>query len=92
MCEILIEEIPDALYVPVQAVFRHRKEVVSFVTRGETVETRKVSVGRQNEVWVQVLDGLREGETVLLSPPPGFAPELDLPARGEGDGGDLDPK
>ncbi len=82
VCEILIEEIPDALYVPVQAVFRHRADTVSFVARGDSVETRTVRIGRQNEIWVQVLAGLKDGETVLLNPPPGFAADLDLPSSG----------
>lgn len=71
--EILIEEIPEAIHVPVQAVFSNRQETVCFVVRGGGIERREVRVGRFNELWVQILSGLEEGETVRLSAPPGYA-------------------
>jgi HlyD family secretion protein len=73
--EIEIDVIPDALYVPVQSVFRHHDENVAFTTGMSGIAMRTVSVGRQNDQWVQILTGLSEGESVLLSPPPDFAPE-----------------
>jgi HlyD family secretion protein len=85
--EILADELPDALYVPVQAVFRTRQGNVSFVTRGGSIEPRSVTVGRYNALWVQILDGLEEGETVLLTRPAGFEaseePEAEPPADEE---------
>lgn len=79
--EILIDEIQDALYVPVQSVFRDRRTNVAFVQRGETIERRVVQVGRYNQLWVQVLDGLSEGEIVMLHAPSGMLQPL-------GDGAD----
>ncbi len=75
--EVLIEELADAVYVPVQAVFRDGERNLSFVATEQGTRTREVRVGRYNELWVQVLEGLTEGETVLLQAPPGFtaAPE-----------------
>lgn len=70
--EILIEEIADAVHVPVQCVFRDRQETVCFVVREGEFERRDVRVGRANELWVQILSGLAQGETVLLSAPPGY--------------------
>ena len=70
--EILVDELPDTLYVPVQAVFRHQGANVSFVAQPGSYQTRTVEIGRFNEKWVQILTGLAEGEEVLLSPPPGF--------------------
>lgn len=69
--EILIEEIADAVHVPVQCVFRDGRETYSLIVRDGETERRDVRVGRANELWVQILSGLAEGETVLLSPPPG---------------------
>lgn len=71
--EILIEEIPDTVYVPVQCVFQDRDRTLCFVSGEDEVEKRDVRVGRANDLWVQILAGLAEGETVLLSPPPGYA-------------------
>ena len=64
--EILIEELADALYVPVQAVFRDGRSAPSPVVAHAATERRDVQVGRYNELWVQILAGLTEGETVLL--------------------------
>jgi HlyD family secretion protein len=72
--EILIEELPDALFVPVQCVFRHKDDNVCFVAAKGAPQMRTVRVGRHNEQWVQILEGLKENETVLLFPPPDFGP------------------
>jgi hypothetical protein len=78
--EILVEELTDALYVPVQSVFRRGQETLAFVERGGASEERPVEVGRYNDRWVQVLAGLSEGEVVLLAPPPGFSREAEVRA------------
>jgi HlyD family secretion protein len=75
--EILVEEIPDTLFAPVQSVFRRGKENLAFVDGGGGTAERKVEVGRYNDRWVQVLSGLSEGEVVLLAPPPGFTREVE---------------
>lgn len=96
--EILVEEIPDAVYVPLQAVNHRRGNNLVFVADGGSVSERVVEIGRSNETWVEVRSGVREGETVLLSPPAEFleaeSDEADegaggrrAPAGGEGGGG-----
>jgi HlyD family secretion protein len=69
--EIIVEEIPDATFVPVQSIFLSGGEPVTFVAKGREAEMRPVRVGRNNAAWVQILEGLEPGETVLLSQPPG---------------------
>lgn len=64
-----VEEIPDALYVPVQCVFREQRGNVAYVATPAGVDVRPVTVGRYNVEHVQILSGLAEGETVLLSRP-----------------------
>jgi multidrug resistance efflux pump len=73
--EILTQEIPDALFVPLLSILTQKGDTIAFVSNGDEIEQRKVKVGRNNDKWVEVSDGLKEGETVLLSPPPGFVPE-----------------
>ena len=70
--EILVDEIADTLYVPVQAVFRHKGGSIAFVADARGFEVRPVEIGRFNDRWVQVLTGLEEGEEVFLSTPPDF--------------------
>jgi hypothetical protein len=92
--EILTQEIPDALFVPLQSILTQKGDTIAFVSNGEEIEQRKVKVGRANDKWVEVSDGLKEGEVVLLSPPPGFVPEGKEqgepvgPAADHGAGGD----
>lgn len=81
--EILVEDIDDCVYVPVQSVWPHRGETICFVSRSGEVETRSVEVGRSNALWVEVIEGVEEGEVVLLSPPEGFEPEVDGSAPAE---------
>jgi HlyD family secretion protein len=85
--EILVEELADALHVPVQAVFRDGKRNASFVVTDGRYERRDVTVGRYTDLWVEILDGLSEGETVLLHPPPGF---VEIPPDDEGEGKERD--
>jgi RND family efflux transporter MFP subunit len=75
--EILVEEIADTLFVPVQSVFRRGKTNLAFVERAGASEERVVEVGRYNDRWVQVLAGLAEGEVVALAPPAGFSREVE---------------
>lgn len=70
--EILIDELEDVLFVPLQAVTNQRGRNLAFVRKVGEIETREVEVGPHNNKWVSIASGLREGETVLLTPPPGF--------------------
>lgn len=92
--EILADMVDDCIQVPVQSVVLHEGKTIAFVTTsGGGFDQRAVKVGRASETFVEVLDGLKEGEEVLLAPPPGFtpkgAPESDAPRgpRGAGAGG-----
>lgn len=73
--EILVEEIGDAIYAPLQAIVLSKGETIAFVAQEGRVEERQVVVGQQSDKWVQILAGLAEGEEVLLTPPPGFMPQ-----------------
>lgn len=76
--EILVREIPDTLFVPVQAVFRSGENSICFVNG----EPRVVEVGAASQLWVEILTGLTEGEVVELSSPLGFSPKTD-PNQGD---------
>ena len=81
--EILVKEIPDALFVPVQAVFRTGGKTVCFIGG----EQRAVEIGDASEKWVEILSGVEEGEIVELSPPRDFKPEPAPPTAIEAKGG-----
>jgi HlyD family secretion protein len=70
--EILVEEIPDTLYIPLQSVFLNGGEPVCFTSDNGAIEMRSIDVGQNNGRWVQVRSGIEEGVRVLLSMPAGF--------------------
>lgn len=64
--KILVRKVPDALLVPVSAVAEMDGQKVVYVSRGKGVERRQVQTGDENEQFVQILDGLVDGEPVAL--------------------------
>ncbi|MED6336051.1 MAG: hypothetical protein VYE81_11690 [Planctomycetota bacterium] len=77
--EILVAELTDVLKVPLQSVVHHGGRNLCFVRSGGSVEEREVEVGQHNSKWVEVREGLSEGELVLLTPPPGLLDEEPAP-------------
>jgi len=80
--EIFVERFDAALYVPVQCVVRVAGEPTVYVKTSAGVEARSIRIGLDNNRMVHVLDGLTEGELVLLDPPlgsGGVAAEPEIP-------------
>jgi HlyD family secretion protein len=67
--EIIIEEYKDEIQIPVQAVLRIAGEPTVYVKKGSGFEPRKVKIGMDNNSRVRIIEGLQEGEVVLLTPP-----------------------
>jgi HlyD family secretion protein len=66
--EVMINELHDVLYVPIQSVVTVEDEKICYV-RGSDVEKREVETGLFNDNFVEIKSGLTEGEKVLLNPP-----------------------
>jgi len=64
--KILVGELADVLLVPVQAVALHKGKFYAFVVTQTGVERRIVKAGETNEYQIQILEGLKQGETVAL--------------------------
>ncbi|WP_237065245.1 efflux RND transporter periplasmic adaptor subunit [Microbulbifer guangxiensis] len=58
----------DVLQVPTGALFRHRGEWAVFRLRGDRAERVVVKLGQNNGLQAEVLEGLQEGETLVLHP------------------------
>jgi hypothetical protein len=67
--EIIVERIPDTLYVPFQGIFEAGSQHIVYVKKGDTFETRKVEVGSRSESQIAIKSGLEEGEQIALAPP-----------------------
>ena len=70
--EIIVEELEDTLYVPVQSVFTEETDHFCYVDEEGNVEKRRVDIGSFNDEFIQIKAGLDEGELVFLSEPSGF--------------------
>jgi multidrug efflux pump subunit AcrA (membrane-fusion protein) len=54
--------------VPIEAVVNEEGETVCYVKKDQGTEKRKVKPGKSNDHFVQILEGLKVGEEVDLSP------------------------
>jgi multidrug efflux pump subunit AcrA (membrane-fusion protein) len=65
--QIEVERVANALLAPVKAVREKGGQVIVRVpAAGESDEERAIRVGRRNQQFVEVLEGLREGEKVIM--------------------------
>ncbi|MCS7459332.1 efflux RND transporter periplasmic adaptor subunit [Paenibacillus doosanensis] len=67
--QILLTEDSDqnVVTVPTLSVVREGGDTFVFVLTGDTVEKRKVQLGRLNETIQEVLSGVKEGEQLVVS-------------------------
>ncbi|MEQ8768418.1 MAG: hypothetical protein RL885_31225 [Planctomycetota bacterium] len=67
--EIVIDQLEDTLYVPIQCVVRVAGQPVVYVPTETGLRAQPVEVGLDDKRMIQILSGLEEGELVSLSPP-----------------------
>ncbi len=63
---ILVGELKNVLVVPIQAVAEYKGDFYAFVEDPGGIKLRKIKVGDNNEKLVEILEGLKEGESVAL--------------------------
>jgi HlyD family secretion protein len=78
---IVIWRSEDALRVPASALFRTGSDWSVFVAQNGTAALRVVRIGRNNGVVAEVLEGLSEGERVILYPSAAIADGLAVAER-----------
>lgn len=67
--EIIIDQLADVLYVPVQAVEVAQDHHFCYIQNGGSLERREISTGLFNDEFIEVRDGLAGGEAVALALP-----------------------
>ncbi len=67
--EIIVEKIPNAIHIPVQAVFESEGKPVVYVKVGNTFEPRIITPLKRSESTMVVSSGIKPGEIVALSDP-----------------------
>ena len=74
--EVLVERRDDVLQIPVQANITIGAKQFVFVVTGKKVDLRPIKVGKTNSNFIEVLDGLVEGDGVVMNPHSHFKKEI----------------
>ena len=67
--EIIITELKNVLYIPIQTVVNRDNDKYCYVLNGQKTEELRIATGQFNDMFIEVLSGLKEGQKVLLNPP-----------------------
>ena len=66
--EILVTQLNDVLTVPIQSILEFKGKDHVYVITPEGPKRREIKVGISNEKFVEVKDGIKEGEFVAMNP------------------------
>ncbi len=66
---IFVEQLKNVIITPIQTVSNQMGKKICYVLASETPKRREVKTGSYNDTFVEITDGLKVGEKVLLSPP-----------------------
>lgn len=69
---------PDALMVPIQTVYGVQEQQFCLIKNGDEYETREIKIGGNNSQKALILEGLEEGEELVMNPG-GYKELMDLP-------------
>jgi len=75
---IYVEQQPDALQVPVQALYETKGHFFCLVKDGDQWKTREIQVGSSNDTFMTVKAGLEEGQVVVMNPR-AYPDKLEIP-------------
>ena len=84
--EVIIEKIPNAIYIPAQAVFERDGRPVVYVKTAERFEERAVKLAKRSESTMVISEGLRAGEEIALTNPSRQASKKKEAGKSEGGG------
>jgi len=74
--EVLVERRENVLQIPLQANVTIGGKQFVFVVTGKKVEMRSIKVGKTNANFIEVLEGIKEGEEVVMNPHSRFTKEI----------------
>jgi HlyD family secretion protein len=66
----------DVLQVPVQSVVSFSGRYFTYVMNSKEAERRELKIGDANDEYMEILDGVASGESVVMSPRTHFSKEL----------------
>jgi RND family efflux transporter MFP subunit len=66
---IILKRLPDAIYIPLEAVFAQKGKSFAFVKQGADFTRREIQTGERNDTAVVVTADVYDGDIVALSDP-----------------------
>ncbi|HXC00352.1 MAG TPA: HlyD family efflux transporter periplasmic adaptor subunit [Terriglobales bacterium] len=66
---VVVDRVPDALTIPVQASFQKSGQTVAYVWQGSKFQEHVIEIGRRNRDRILVAKGLSPGDRVALKDP-----------------------
>ncbi|MFC7047592.1 efflux RND transporter periplasmic adaptor subunit [Emcibacter nanhaiensis] len=78
---VIVDRAENVLTVPVSALFRDNEKWSVFVFADGRAELRPVKVGRKNDLQAEILDGVKEGERVIVHPGNAIADDVRVKER-----------
>jgi len=67
--EIIVEEIPNSVWLPIESIFEKDGKTVAYVMGGGKPQKKEVRVGKRNDSSIIIKEGLKGDELVCLQDP-----------------------
>jgi hypothetical protein len=67
--EIIVEKVPNAIYVPNQSIFEKDGKPVVYVKTKDRFEPRFIQIAKRSETVSIIASGLKDGEIIALQDP-----------------------
>lgn len=67
--EIIVEKVPEAIFVPNQSIFESEGKPVVYVKEGDRFEPRQIQIAKRSETVSVISSGLKVGDTIAMSDP-----------------------
>lgn len=67
--EIIVEKVPDAIYVPNQAVFEKDGKPVVFIKTQKGFEQRGIKIAKRSETVTVIAEGIGAGDVIAMADP-----------------------
>ena len=67
--EIIVEKVPNAIYIPNQSLFEREGKPVVYVKRGDRFVPQAVEIAKRSEALTIISSGINPGDTIALADP-----------------------
>lgn len=68
-CKIIVSEIPDVLYIPIESLFKDQMTHFVYIKTGSGFKRNEIKTGPVNTDFVVITEGLNENDQIALSDP-----------------------